>query len=204
MKKSFFQKTYNLIINLTIIGLICFLAQFCLGLFYQAIELGGLSQYNNSFILINDSLDNIKQVILIFSISTLAISSILVIGQLLYRIAKDSIWNYFKSVYQTIRMRQFLKQVEYSEPIVTIENQTITRFNPVLSEFNQSVRKCTVDIRLEEVSIFLKLPRIQQAQKLLKDMEEHIKEEISNYNPNYYFSTPLRVGNKLWFKGTKR
>ncbi|MFQ7176360.1 MAG: hypothetical protein ACLSFK_05925 [Streptococcus salivarius] len=204
MKKSFFQKTYNLIINLTIIGLICFLAQFCLGLFYQAIELGGLSQYNNSFILINDSLDNIKQVILIFSISTLAISSILVIGQLLYRIAKDSIWNYFKSVYQTIRMRQFLKQVEYSEPIVTIENQTITRFNPVLSEFNQSVRKCTVDIRQEEVSIFLKLPRIQQAQKLLKDMEEHIKEEISNYNPNYYFSTPLRVGNKLWFKGTKR
>ena len=199
MKKSFFQKTYNLIINLTIIGLICFLAQFCLGLFYQAIELGGLSQYNNSFILINDSLDNIKQVILIFSIS-----SILVIGQLLYRIAKDSIWNYFKSVYQTIRMRQFLKQVEYSEPIVTIENQTITRFNPVLSEFNQSVRKCTVDIRQEEVSIFLKLPRIQQAQKLLKDMEEHIKEEISNYNPNYYFSTPLRVGNKLWFKGTKR
>ena len=204
MKKSFFQKTYNLIINLTIISLICFLAQFCLGLFYQAIELGGLSQYNNSFILINDSLDNIKQVILIFSISTLAISSILVIGQLLYRIAKDSIWNYFKSVYQTIRMRQFLKQVEYSEPIVTIENQTITRFNPVLSEFNQSVRKCTVDIRQEEVSIFLKLPRIQQAQKLLKDMEEHIKEEISNYNPNYYFSTPLRVGNKLWFKGTKR
>lgn len=204
MKKSFFQKTYNLIINLTIIGLICFLAQFCLGLFYQAIELGGLSQYNNSFILINESLDNIKQVILVFSISILAISSILVIGQLLYRIAKDSIWNYFKSVYQTIRMRQFLKQVEYSEPIVTIENQTITRFNPVLSEFNQSVRKCTVDIRQEEVSIFLKLPRIQQAQKLLKDMEEHIKEEISNYNPNYYFSTPLRVGNKLWFKGTKR
>lgn len=204
MKKSFFQKTYNLIINLTIISLICFLAQFCLGLFYQAIELSGLSQYNNSFILINESLDNIKQVILVFSISILAISSILVIGQLLYRIAKDSIWNYFKSVYQTIRMRQFLKQVEYSEPIVTIENQTITRFNPVLSEFNQSVRKCTVDIRQEEVSIFLKLPRTQQAQKLLKDMEEHIKEEISNYNPNYYFSTPLRVENKLWFKGTKR
>ena len=48
------------------------------------------------------------------------------------------------------------------------------------------------------------MPRTQQAQKLLKDMEEHIKEEISNYNPNYYFSTPLRVGNKLWFKGTKR
>lgn len=204
MKKSFFQKTYNLIINLTIIGLICFLAQFCLSLFYQAIELSGLSQYNNSFILINDSLNNIKQVILVFSISILAISSILVIGQLLYRIAKDSLWNYFKSVYQTIRMRQFLKQVEYSEPIVTIENQTITRFNPVLSKFNQSVRKCTVDIRQEEVSIFLKLPRTQQAQKLLKDMEEHIKEEISNYNPNYYFSTPLRVGNKLWFKGTKR
>lgn len=204
MKKSFFQKTYNLIINLTIIGLICFLAQFCLGLFYQAIELSGLSQYNNSFILISDSLANIKQVILVFSISILAISSILVIGQLLYRIAKDSLWNYFKSVYQTIRIRQFLKQDELSETITFNENQTVTQFNPILREFNQSVSKCSIDIHNEEITVFMKIPRTQQAQKLLKDMEEHIKEEISSYNPNYYFSTPVRERNSLWFKGTKR
>lgn len=204
MKKSFFQKTYNLIINLTIIGLICFLAQFCLGLFYQAIELTGLSQYNNSFILISDSLANIKQVILVFSISILAISSILVIGQLLYRIAKDSLWNYFKSVYQTIRIRQFLKQDELSETITFNENQTVTQFNPILREFNQSVSKCSIDIHNEEITVFMKIPRTQQAQKLLKDMEEHIKEEISSYNPNYYFSTPVRERNSLWFKGTKR
>ena len=204
MKRSFFQKTYNLIINLTIIGLICFLAQFCLGLFYQAIELTGLSQYNNSFILISDSLANIKQVILVFSISILAISSILVIGQLLYRIAKDSLWNYFKSVYQTIRIRQFLKQDELSETITFNENQTVTQFNPILREFNQSVSKCSMDIHNEEITVFMKIPRTQQAQKLLKDMEEHIKEEISSYNPNYYFSTPVRERNSLWFKGTKR
>lgn len=204
MKKSFFQKNYNLIINLTIIDLICFLAQFCLGLFYQAIELSGLSQYNNSFILINDSLANIKQVILVFSISILAISSILVIGQLLYRIAKDFLWNYFKSVYQTIRIRQFLKQDELSETITFNENQTVTRFNPILREFNQSVSKCSIDIHNEEITVFMKIPRTQQAQKLLKDMEEHIKEEISSYNPNYYFSTPVRERNSLWFKGTKR
>ena len=204
MKKSFFQKTYNLIINLTIIGLICFLAQFCLGLFYQAIELTGLSQYNNSFILISDSLANIKQVILVFSISILAISSILVIGQLLYRIAKDSLWNYFKSVYQTIRIRQFLKQDELSETITFNENQTVTQFNPILREFNQSVSKCSIDIHNDEITVFMKIPRTQQSQKLLKDMEEHIKEEISSYNPNYYFSTPVRERNKLWFKGTKR
>lgn len=204
MKKSFFQKTYNLIINLTIIGLICFLAQFCLGLFYQAIELTGLSQYNNSFILISDGLANIKQVILVFSISILAISSILVIGQLLYRIAKDSLWNYFKSVYQTIRIRQFLKQDELSETITFNENQTVTQFNPILREFNQSVSKCSIDIHNEEITVFMKIPRTQQAQKLLKDMEEHIKEEISSYNPNYYFSTPVRERNSLWFKGTKR
>lgn len=204
MKKTFFQKSYNPISNLLIIGLICFFSQLCLGLLYQAIDFSRLSQYSQFFILINEKVSNAKLFIFTISISILTISFILIIGQLIHRIAIDSPWNYFKSIFQTIRMRQFLKQDEHSEPITTIENQTITRLNPILKEFNHSVSKCTVDIRKESITLFLKVPRTQQAQKLLKDMEEHIKEEISSYNPNYYFSAPERKGNKLWFKGTKR
>ena len=35
-------------------------------------------------------------------------------------------------------------------------------------------------------------------------MEAHIKEEISNYNSDYYFSSPTRIKNQLWYVGTKR
>ena len=101
-------------------------------------------------------------------------------------------------------MRQFLKQDEQSEPMNTIENQTVTRINPILKSFNHSVLGCTVDVRKETVTVLLAIPRTQQAQKLLKEMEDDIKEEISSRNPSYYFSSPHRKGNKLWFTGTKR
>ena len=101
-------------------------------------------------------------------------------------------------------MRQFLKQDVHSEPMSTIESQTITRINPILKTFNNSVLGCTVDVRKETVTVLLRVPRTQQAQRLLKEMEDDIKEEISSRNPNYYFSSPYRKGNKIWFTGTKR
>lgn len=204
MKKTFFQKSYNFISNFSLIGLIGIFFYFILKMFYRVIELYGLSQYSNKFILINEKIEMVKQLIFVISISILAITLTLLIIELSHRIVKDSLWNYFKSVYQTIRIRQFLKQDELSETITFNENQTVTRLNPILREFNQSVSKCSIDIHNDEITVFMKIPRTQQSQKLLKDMEEHIKEEISSYNPNYYFSTPVRERNRLWFKGTKR
>lgn len=204
MKKTFFQKSYNFISNLSLIGLIGIFFYLFLKMLYQVIELYGLSQYNDKFILINEKIEMVKQLIFVSSISILATTLTLLIIELSHRIVKDSLWNYFKSVYQTIRIRQFLKQDELSETITFNENQTVTRLNPILREFNQSVSKCSIDIHNNEITVFMKIPRTQQSQKLLKDMEEHIKEEISSYNPNYYFSTPVRERNSLWFKGTKR
>lgn len=204
MKKTFFQKSYNFISNLSLIDLIVIFFYLFLRILYQVIELYGLSQYSNKFILIIEKIEMVKQIIFVISISILAITLTLLIIELSHRIIKDSLWNYFKSVYQTIRIRQFLKQDELSETITFNENQTVTRLNPILREFNQSVSKCSIDIHNDEITVFMKIPRTQQSQKLLKDMEEHIKEEISSYNPNYYFSTPVRERNSLWFKGTKR
>ena len=104
-----------------------------------------------------------------------------------------------------MRLRHYLKQDEKSESVITVDNQTtVPKFNPILKAFNKTVSKCTVDVRKESVSVFIKYPSTQQAQQLLRDMEAHIKEEISSRNPNYYFSSPNREGNKLWFKGTRR
>ena len=146
----------------------------------------------------------VKQIIFVISISILTITLTLLIIELSHRIIKDSLWNYLKSVYQTIRIRQFLKQDELAETIMTNENRTVTRLNPTLKKFNQSVSKCSIDIHNDEITVFMKIPRTQQSQKLLREMESHIKEEISSRNPDYYFSTPVRERNSLWFKGTKR
>lgn len=122
----------------------------------------------------------------------------------LHRIVNESLWNYLTSIYQTLRLRQFLKQDNQFEPLLTADTQTVTHTNPILKVFNQSVSKCVVDIRKEAVTVLLRLPRTQQAQKVLKAMEEDIKEEIANRYPHYYFSAPNRVGNQLWFIGTRR
>lgn len=127
---------------------------------------------------------------------------ILIVIEITLRLGKDSVFNSFKSVWHTFGFRHFLTQNEKSEK--TAELQEVKRFNPIHSTFNKAVRKCVIDIRTEKIMVCLKVPRTQQAQKILKDMEAHIKEELSSRNPNYYFSAPERIRHNLWFIGTKR
>lgn len=168
------------------------------------IETTKLSGMQGLFTTIIDKLTALEYYIQLLSFSLILVPALLVIIELVQRFLNDSLWNYFKSIYRTSRMRQFLKQDEQYEPINTIENQIVTRINPILKDFNHSVLGCTVDVRKENVTVLLAIPKTQQAQKILKEMEDDIKEEISNRNPHYYFSSPHRKGNKLWFTGTKR
>ena len=101
MKKTFFQKSYNFISNLSLIGLIGIFFYLFLKMIYQVIELYGLSQYSDKFILINEKIEMVKQLIFVISISILAITLTLLIIELSHRIVKDSLWNYFKSVSKT-------------------------------------------------------------------------------------------------------
>ena len=201
MKKTFFQTTYNLNANLIVLALFSFLFKIGINLLIQMLENTKLSGMQELFTTILDKLTALEHYIQLLSFCLILVPALLVIIELVQRFLKDSLWNYFKSIYQTFRMRQFLKQ---DEPMNTIENQTVTRINPILKNFNHSVLGCTVDVRKENVTVLLAIPRTQQAQKLLKEMEDDIKEEISNRNPHYYFSSPHRKGNKLWFTGTKR
>ena len=133
------------------------------------------------------------------------IAVFLIIVELISRAIYDKPSNYFRSAYQTLRLIQFLRQDENSQLAFSIDNSsTVTRFKPILRKFNRATSKCVVDVRKDSVTIVIKYPKTQQAQKLLRDMETYIKEEISSRNPEYYFSAPNRRGNKLWFKSTKR
>ncbi|VEF04502.1 hypothetical protein [Streptococcus dysgalactiae] len=205
MKKSFFQKTYNLNINLIILILLLLLLKFALLLLENQLGNIEIESLQSSISFVQDKLNFIAYFV---QSLTLTLTSILVLSictELFQRFTKDSILNYFKSIYQTIRLRQFLKQDEMSESIISIDNQTtVTKCNPILKNFNHAISSCTVDIRQNTLSVFIKYPRTQQAQKLLRDMEGHVKEEISGQNPNYYFSSSIREGNKLWYIGTRR
>ncbi|HFH6871791.1 TPA: hypothetical protein ACGL00_001583 [Streptococcus agalactiae] len=200
MKRSFFQKTFNLNLNLLFFGFIAFLISYGFHVLGNQIKTSSFLSSQSVFADIQTKLQVVDQYTQSIAYLFILIAIILTLTELCQRIMKDSIWNYFKN----LMIETILRQEEHSEPVMTIENQTVTRFNPILRSFNRVVSKCTVDARKDSVSVFLKVPKTQQAQKLLREMEEHIKEEISSRNPKYYFSTPNREKSKLWFTGTKR
>lgn len=123
--------------------------------------------------------------------------------EIVRRLKKDSFENYLKSVYQTFSFRIFLFQREKLQKVSNFEHQTVTTINPIPNGFNKAVSKCIVDIRLDSVTVFVKVPRDQQGQKILKEMEAHLKEEIASQHTDYYFSSPHRIHNQLWFIGKK-
>lgn len=204
MKRSFFQKTFNLNLNFLFFALMIFSLSYGFRVLGNQIKGSSLLNSQSVFADIQTKLLVVEQYTQSIAYLLILIVIALILIELTQRIMKDSIWNYFKSFYQTLRLRQFLRQEEHSESVMTIENQTVTRFNPILRSFNRAVSKCTVDVRKDSVSVFLKVPKTQQAQKLLREMEEHIKEEISSRNPKYYFSASNREKSKLWFTGAKR
>ena len=205
VKKNFFQRTFNITVMLLMYGL--FFLCLTIGLrFLQALIANAQSTYlSHLFETIKQWASKGEYYTKTLAILLPLIATFLIIIELILRLFYDTPINYFKSAYQTIRLIQFLRQDENSQLAFSIDNSsTVTRFNPILRKFNRATSKCVVDVRKDSVTIVIKYPKTQQAQKLLRDMEAYIKEEISSRNPEYYFSAPNRRGNKLWFKSTKR
>lgn len=205
MKKSFFQKTYNTISNFLLLSLLSLSLSFSVHIITQTIKEVNIPSLTNRLALLQSNLETFSHYANILSLVLVIGAGLLFSAEITKRFISDSPLNYFKSVYQTIRLRQFLRQDENSEPVSSVDNHTaVTKFNPIIKSFNQTISKCTVDVRKETVTVLLKYPKTQQAQRLFKEMEAHIKEEIASRNPNYYFSSPKREGNKLWFTASRR
>lgn len=200
MNKTYFMKIYNLAIYLLIYALFTFLFG---GVFYIS---NMLLSYIDVFDLtqVIYYIDLITKGLFKISISLLIIACLFVIIDICKRIHKDSIFNHFKSVYYTISFRHFLAQSDMSEDTSYWDKSDNTKHNPITQNFNKAIKKCVVDVHKDKVRIFIKVPRMQQAQKLLKAMESDIKEEISSRHPEYYFSSPQRIRRHIWYEGQKR
>ncbi|HEM5226971.1 TPA: hypothetical protein U1348_000736 [Streptococcus suis] len=202
MKKSFFIRTFNLNTNLFILA-----------------SLTGLLGWTLNFLAItlNQTLPvtlDLSQVSLYLGLGShycylamsilLFVLAVLVTVEIVNRVRYDSLSNYFKSIFHTFKFRNFLTQWEKSEKVTTIDNQTITTYNPINGSFNRCAHKSVIDIRKDEIKGFIKVPRDQQGQKVLVDMLSQLKEEVSSQHPNYYFSAPNRIRNNLWLVGKRR
>lgn len=204
MRKSFFQKTYNVNVWLIYFGFLSIILNLALRQLGELSKNIQIPQLKNIFSLIQEKLGIIEYFSKLLSIILITLVIFLIGIELLQRFRNDSVLNYFKSIFQTIRFRHFLKQDERNEAISDKDNQTTkTGFDPVVQSFNNSISKCTIDVRNSRVSVVMQYPKTQQAQKILREMTEQIKEEISSYNPGYIFSAPTREGDKLWFKATR-
>ena len=204
-KKNFFQRTFNMTVILLMYGLFFFCLTMGLILLQDLMANAQSTYLSHLFEVIKQWASKGEYYTKNLAILLPLIALFLIIIELILRAIYDKPANYFRSAYQTLRLIQFLRQDENSQLAFSIDNSsTVTRFNPILRKFNRATSKCVVDVTKDSVTIVIKYPRTQQAQKLLRDMEVYIKEEISSRNPEYYFSAPNRRGNKLWFKSTKR
>lgn len=205
IKKNFFQRTFNITVTLLMYGLFFLCLTIGLRLLQDLMANAQSTYLSHLFDAIKQWASKCEYYTNILAILLPLIAVFLIIVELILRAIYDKPSNYFRSAYQTLRLIQFLRQDEDSQLAFSIDNSsTVTRFNPILRKFNRATSKCVVDVRKDSVTILIKYPKTQQSQKLLREMENYIKEEISSRNPEYYFSAPNRQGNKLWFKSTKR
>lgn len=196
MDKTFFQKTFNLSKYLLVFvifnAVLSITSRLLIILFDNEV-------FSRKIVVIQNKLYLVFMIFLLVAIMLFILLTILLTIELTDRYKTDKISNYFESVKQTMRLRYFLIQHEASSPSANSFQR-----NQILRDFNKSLSNCIVDVRNESVIVALKYPTSQQSQQIFRSMGSHIKEEISNYNPNFYFSSPVRIGNKLFYKGSKR
>lgn len=196
MEKTFFQKTFNLsrylLVFVILNTVLSITSRLLIILFDNEV-------FSRKIVVIQNKLYLVSTIFLLVAIMLFILLSTLLTIELTDRYKTDKISNYFESVKQTMRLRYFLIQHE------TISTSTNSfQRNQILRDFNKSLSNCIIDVRKESVIVVLKYPVFQQSQQIFRSMESHIKEEISNYNPNFYFSYPARIGNRLFYNGSKR
>lgn len=199
MKKTYFIKSFNINLGLLIFWLFTSSMSFVLRLLLPSFSnFGAISL----FLTIQEIFEKVHTFGVILSCVLLLLLVLSIVWEIVLRIISDSLLNYFKSIVKTFSLRRFLTQSERIEK--KSDSQAQDSVNPVLKDFNKAAQKAVVDIRDNQTIVFIKIPRSQQAQKILKELESQLKEEISSRNRDYYFSSPNRVKNQLWFTGTKR
>lgn len=196
METNFFIKNFNRCIYLVVTGISLIMISI---FFYILLKI--TSKISN-LTDITKNLSFIHTVILLSGIFIFNLLIFITLLEIYQRVKYDSISNLVKSIYQTIKLRKFLKQHQTHEDNKSFNQKA--NINPILKNFNSSAKHCIVDVRKNVVIAIFKIPTKQQANKILKDMEQQLKEAVSNLNPTYYFSNVQRFKKYIYIKGTIR
>ena len=207
MKKSYFMRIYNSLLFLSMMFLLTSIFTILL-LFTQERFIGNTDTSG-----ITNALNNLFEQCITISKCILSVIPFIFIGLLLpeciWRLKSDLLINLGISFVGTLRFRRFLRQ---SKPTL-IENITLiqmvsehpkTAENKIISLFNRAIHKSVLELTNEQLRVFIKVPKEAQAQKILKEHEEQIKEHVASLYPAYLISTFERKKFELWLIGTKR
>ena len=134
------------------------------------------------------------------SVLLIMLGGLIAIRELYFRLRYDSLKNLVLSIRGAIKLRRFLHHIE---PPKDSEDKK-SKENTIISSYNKAIRKVVIDVDNEELLLYIKLPKEHQAQKMLKEMDSEVKEEISTAYPDYLISIFERQGNSLWLKGTRK
>ena len=198
MKINFFLKNFNKLMIMLLISLLIITIALAL-----KTPLASLSNSNKANNLIN-YVSYFTNTLLIIGGTILIIIILLIIIEVYKRIKYDSISNLVKSVIQTIKIRKFLKKDESYVNTNFSNNIKTTKVNQVVENFNKNIKHCIVNKKINKIIILFKIPSKQQSQKILKDMEEQLIDEVTYLNPDYYFSNIQRNKKYMYIEGNKR
>lgn len=149
-----------------------------------------LTEYTGIMTKVLGLISNTMDGMIVISVATLLI---LVVPELVLRIVHDSLANWFYSIWVSFRLRKFLiKQADH-------EGEGTFK----LQQHNKAIRKSIIDVREKKITYIVKLPNGVQAQKLILETKEILREEISSCFPDYTFSNYERYKHWMRIEGTK-
>jgi hypothetical protein len=191
--KSFFIRTFHINGFLLFISLILLLIRVAFKIiegFFHNETSSFLSEYSEFMSKAVGAISNALDGVIVLSVTTLLI---LVVSELVLRIVHDSIANWFYSIWVSFRLRKFLMRQADHEGEGTFK----------LQQHNKAIRKSIIDIRNKKITYLVKIPNDMQAQKLILEAKEILREEISSRFPAYSFSNFERYKHWLKIEGTK-
>ncbi|MCT2013749.1 hypothetical protein M3D50_04445 [Staphylococcus capitis] len=203
MKKSYFMSTYALLGYLLTLSLLTAIVGWVLNILNYWIKHDKLDK-PEVILSLSSSINNIAAISLNISVFLIWLWLLILSIEFLYRLKDQSLILYFKSIKATMSLRAFLFQKQRKIENQPLHNAETQPKDTVVNEFNRAIGKSIVDIKSQSIRIFIKIPKSQQAQHLLKEKEAHMMKEIERKNKGYYFTKPNWTENGLWIEGTIR
>lgn len=202
IKKSYFIQTYNLnqfLGAVLLLTLIFFMLSKTIAV-YAETETSTLSLVHFQAIMFRKLVFSLQWI----SIVTSVLLIFLLLVEIIQRLKHDSLLNLGKSYFGTLRFRRFLTHAQQLPKSTNPFDEKGQTENKSITRFNRAVRKSVLDLTQDQLTLFLKVPKEAQAQKILNEHEEQIKEHLASFYSEYIISTFERKKFTLWLIGTKR